>query len=250
MLKCQFHCHCEGDPVDSIRYSPKKLIDEAARLKYDVLSITCHRKIIFNKNLQRYAKKRGILLIPGIEFEIGEKHILGINIDSEIQNIDSFEKLKTYKKTHPECLIIAPHPFFPGKNCLHRDLINNIQLFDAIEISWAYTKEKNYNHEAIKLSERWKKPLLATADCHILSYLNIGYTSIKSQKDIKSIFKAIKENKITNSTKPTSYYKIARFFAQIGWQNFMKKISSRDHKKILTPAINLSQPSKTPSNLV
>ena len=224
MLKVQLHCHCYGDPVDHINYSPKKLIDEAKRLQYDALSITLHRKLFFNKKIQKYAAKQGLLLIPGIEFEINEKHIVAVNAHQDILNVNDFKKLAEYRKNHPETLIFAPHPFFPTSECLQKDLIDNILLFDAIEISWAYTKTKNYNQKAIELAKRWRKPLVATADCHILRELNIGYTLVEAKKDALSIVKAIRANKIQIHTKPTNYFKIARFMIQIHWQNYQQKL--------------------------
>lgn len=221
-LKCQFHSHCQGDPCDNISYSAKQLIDKAHELNYDVLAITCHRKLIFNKDLEKYARKKGILLIPAVEFEINQKHILGINIDREIEKVSTFEKLKNYRKSHPHCLIIAPHPFFPGKNSLKNDLVENIALFDAIEISFAYTRSKNYNLKGIQLAKHYQKPLITTADCHILNFLNIGYCLVQSPKNPQSIITAIKNNKIQNITKPTSYLKIARFFLQLTFQNLKK----------------------------
>lgn len=206
-LKCQFHAHCNGDPIDHISHSPKKLIDEAAKLNYDVLSITCHRKIIFTKSLENHAKKKGILLIPGIEFEIEKKHILCINAHPDIYEVKSFEDLKNYKDKHQNCLIIAPHPYFPGPG-LKDDLEKNIQLFDAIEISWAYTKSKNYNEKALQIANKHKVPTLSTADCHILSYLDIGYFKIKSPKNIAQIFNNIKTGEIENFHKATSLKKI------------------------------------------
>ncbi len=222
-LKCQLHTHCHGDLVDNINYSAKKLINEAAKLNYDVLSITCHRKLLFNKDLQNYAKKKGILLIPGIEFEIDNKHILGLNVDKKITKVDTFIKLSKYRASHPDCLIVAPHPFFPTRNCLKNKLIKNIQLFDAIEISWAYTKTKNYNKKAVKFAKYFNKPLVTTSDCHILNYLDAGYIYLDSKKNPKSIIKAIKNNKIKIYTKPTGYFKIARFFTQMILQKILRQ---------------------------
>lgn len=233
MLKVQLHCHCYGDPVDHINYSAKELIDEAQRLKYDALCITLHRRLLFSKKLQKYAAKKDVLLIPGIEFEINNKHIVAVNAHEDILAVDDFKKLAIYRKNHPESLIIAPHPFFPTDECLQNDLINNILLFDAIEISWAYTKTKNYNRKAIELAKRWRKPLLATADCHILKELDIGYTIVEARKDTRSIVKAIRENKIKIHTKPTNYFKIARFMIQIHWQNYREKLKKSRKSSII-----------------
>lgn len=228
MLKSQFHCHAYGDPVDDISHTPKRLIDEAARLKYEVLSITCHRKILFTKSLENYAHKKGILLIPGIEFEINKKHILCINADKDIYKIKTFDDLKNYRKNHPESLIIAPHPFFPGLG-LGKDLINNLELFDAIEISWAYTKFKDYNKKAIALAEKHGIPLIATADCHVLKNLDTAYTMIDSEKNIKSIFKAIKNKKFQNFHQPTSTFRIIHSLASvITLKNILQKLKIRN----------------------
>lgn len=222
MLKCQFHSHAAGDPIDNIPHSPKELIDRAKKLGYDVLAITCHQKLLFDKELEKYAEEKGILLIPGAEFEINGKHILGINIDQEIETIDTYQKLAEYKKTHPDCLIIAAHPFFPGKSTLKQDLVDNIDLFDAIENSFCYTKTKNFNQKAKELAKKWKKPLLATADCHRLKDLDLGYTLVKSQKNTKSIIDAIKKNKIKIHTTPVSYLHILHFILQVELRNLFK----------------------------
>lgn len=224
MLKCQFHTHAAGDPIDNINYSPEELINRAAEFKYDILSITCHRKVIFSEELEKYAKEKNILLLPGIELEINKKHILGINIDKEIEQVDSFKKLKKYKKNHPQCLIIAPHPFFPTNKSLKTDLIENIDLFDAIEISFAYTLIINFNKKAEKTAKKFNKPLLAMSDCHILRYLDTGYALIEAQKEKAKIIHAIKKDKIKNITARTNLINIFLFFLQIAAQLFLAKL--------------------------
>jgi predicted metal-dependent phosphoesterase TrpH len=223
MLKCQFHSHSSDDPVDNIPYSPKELIDEAARLNYEVLAITCHTKYTFSEDLRSYAESKNILLIPAIEFEINNKHILGINIDKDIENVTTYRQLKEYKLTHPDCLIIAPHPYFPGKICLKNDLIAHIYLFDAIEYSFCYTTFINFNDKASLVGQTYRKPMVATADCHFIKDLNRGYTHVKSEKNIHSIIKAVKENKIKINTQPTTYKNIFRFVLGQTFRNFHKK---------------------------
>ncbi len=228
-LKCQFHTHAIGDALDHISHTPKELIDKAKKLNYNVLSITSHRTVIFTKELESYAKKKGILLIPGIEFEINGKHILGINIDKKIEKIKTFKELEKYKSTHENCLIIAPHPFFPGKIALKKDLTENIKSFDAIEYSFCYTSTKNYNKEAKAIAKKEKLPMIATADCHDLKNLDISYTLIKSQKNTNKIIQTIKESSFTNKkiklvTQPISYFKIGKIIAKQEIKNLIKKL--------------------------
>lgn len=227
-LKCQFHAHAFGDAVDHISHTPKQLIDRASELGYDVLSITSHRVIIFSNELEEYAQKKGILLIPGIEFEINGKHILGINVDKEIEKIKTFKDLEKYKSCHKNCLIIAPHPFFPGKITLKKDLTTNIKLFDAIEYSFCYTSTKNYNNKAVALAKKENLPMIATADCHDLKNLDIAYSLIESLKNTDRIIETIKQSFFSNKkiklvTKPISYFRIAKIIARQEIKNFFKR---------------------------
>ena len=82
MLKADLHIHTNEDPVDfsKINYSAKDLIKYAAKLHYNVLAITNHNSILYNCMLKSYAKKHGILLIPGTEADIGGKEVLLLNV--------------------------------------------------------------------------------------------------------------------------------------------------------------------------
>ena len=196
-LKINFHLHTGQDPIDAVKHSEHQLIDEAARLGYDVLSITCHNALIFSDDLKNYAEKKGILLIPGIEKSIHHQHVLIINATVAAQKIQDFEQLREYKKNHPECLIIAPHPYYPGRISLKKNLEKYIEIFDAIEYSWYHSKHLNGpNKKAIAIAEKNKKPILATADNHILKYLNHTYSLVRAEKNTPAIFKAIKANQI------------------------------------------------------
>lgn len=196
-LKINFHLHTGQDPIDAVKHSEHELIDEAARLGYDVLSITCHNALIFSDDLKKYAEKKGILLIPGIEKSIRRKHVLIINAAVEAQKIQNFEDLREYRKKHPECLVIAAHPYYPGHIALHENLEKHIDLFDAVEYSWYHSKRLNGpNRRAVRVAEKHGKPVLGTADNHILKYVNYTYSLVKSEKNVKSVFEAIKANRI------------------------------------------------------
>lgn len=224
MLKCQFHIHVKGDPVDNIKYTAEEMILEAKRLGYDVLAITSHKKVLHNEHLRKFAEERGILLLSGIELKLKRKDVLAINVDTEIEKIKTLQELREYKNNHSDCLIIAPHPFFPGFASLGKDLEKNIDIFDAIENSFCYTTTKNYNKKAIKLAEKYNKPLIATSDCHILKYFDLGYTLIEAEKSASPIKQAIISQKIKNSNHPIPYHQVAKILLQMGWQNILKKL--------------------------
>src|SRR3989338_9121674 len=98
MLKAELHTHTNDDPKDKkwITYSTRELVEEAIRKKFDVLAITCHNFFYQNKELQEYAKKRGLILIFGIEKDVENKHVLLYNITPEDAiKVNTFDDLAT-----------------------------------------------------------------------------------------------------------------------------------------------------------
>jgi len=121
-------------------YKLTEMIDFCSKSGYEVLAITNHDKMMFNKSMADYAKKKNILLIPGCEKTIEGKHVLLINVDQDfLDKIRTFSDLEKYK--HENMLVIAPHPFFPYTTSLHKKLGENMGLFDAVE---SY-EEKHYS---------------------------------------------------------------------------------------------------------
>ena len=213
MLKAEFHIHIDLDPKDNIKYNYKQLIDRAAALKYDVLAITCHDKVVVNSEMQKYAESKNILLISGAELTIQKKHVLVYNVSEEERiQIKSFEDLKKLKQIRKDILILAAHPFYYGSSCLKNIILKYLDLFDAWEYSFFYHQYINPNRKVFKLSQRFKKPLLGNSDLHNLKYLGKTYTLIQAKKSQNDIFKAIKAGKvqiITNSLSNLEFLSIS-----------------------------------------
>lgn len=224
-LKVQFHVHTKDDPLDKPKHTAKEMLDFAASKEYDVVSITHHDGYFFNEEIFAYAEKLGILLIPGIEKTIERRHVLIINATHDVEKIVTFYDLCKYKKSHPDCLIIAPHPYFPRGFCLQEKLLQNINLFDAIEYSWFFTKKVNlFNKKAENIAKLHRKPLMATSDNHMLKYFDQGYTLVHAEKNWPSIREAIVNNKIEMHPTPLTteqFFKITMemiFLFDIPWQ--------------------------------
>ncbi len=220
MLKCQLHIHTEGDSIHRIPFTPKELILHAKNLNYEVLAITCHNTIIFDDELKNYAASHGILLIPGVELAIRKKHVVILNPDKDVLKVNSFKALREYKSSHPDCLIMAPHPFYPGLNCLHKHLTNNTDIFDAIEFSFCYTKKTTFNTKAEKFATAHSKPLITTSDCHFLELFDYSHCFIDAKKTIPAVFDAIKQNRIKNVSTPLTHRQIAKIVLWQKWVDF------------------------------
>lgn len=209
ILKASLHIHTKEDKKDGhmIKYDVFDLVDEAAKRGFHVLGFTPHQKYVFKKEYADYAKKKGILLIPGIERSLGRvsaKHVIILNCGPEAEKIKNFKQLAEYKKTHPEVFVLSPHPTFSRLISIgEKNLRRYISLFDAVEHSWIYSFKRNKNKKAARVAQEFQKPFVATADVHRLKKLDTDYVII-SAKDfsIEGIFEAIRQESFENITFP------------------------------------------------
>ncbi|MGM5483791.1 MAG: PHP domain-containing protein [Nanobdellota archaeon] len=201
MLKAELHTHIKDDPKDiHIKYNVYDLIRDAIRKKFDVIAVTMHDKFFDNKLATDFARKRGILLIPGIEKTIKGKHVLILNCDNEAENIEDFDSLREYKKKNKDCLIIAPHPFHKTSFCLGVEVLRYFDVFDAWEFSYFYMKYFNPNKTLLKYSKDLRVPLVGDSDVHDLKDLGRTYSLIDSDKDVYSVLNAIRNNDVKVAT--------------------------------------------------
>lgn len=208
-LKVDFHTHTCDDPKDYINFRAEQLIDRAAQLGFDALAITNHDVVTDNRKLEEYAAARGVLLIPGTELTLSGKHVLLINPNPKV--IPKMQRLEGLAAIKDEaCLVIAPHPYYPGFKCLRSKLERHLSLFDAIELSFFYNHFLNPNKKAIEIARLSGKPLVGNSDCHNIWQLGATYTIVEAEKDIRSIIRAVKQGKTEIVTTPLPFMTMAR----------------------------------------
>src|SRR2546425_11262449 len=190
-----------------IAYDARELIDRAAHSGFQVLSITNHDTVTFNAELQGHAQERGILLIPGIEATIEGKHVLLYNIDVPPERIRTFADLRRLRQ--PAWLVVAPHPFFPGSYCLHERLVEEVDLFDAIEFSHFYTARIDFNRPAVRLAQETGLPLLGTSDSHVLRQFGTTYSLIEGSPTLASVLGAIRKGQVRVESRPLTHRECA-----------------------------------------
>ena len=198
-LKADLHLHTAEDPLDRVRYTAKELISKAADERFDVISITNHHQITFNQDLLSYAQQRGIFLIPGIEMTIRRRHVLVLNPPPH-KTCSDFPSLSKLRR--PETLIIAPHPYFPGTYSLNGYLLKHLNLFDALEYCHFYSPMINFNQRALEVCQSFGFSLIGNSDAHFLSQLGTTYSLIHAEKNLESIFAAIRGNQVEVVTRP------------------------------------------------
>ena len=212
-LKANFHFHTREDKRHHIRYSLREGIDYASVLGFEVLSPTCHQKVIWSKEDAEYAASKNILLIPGIELYLQEakespRHALLLNASKDAESITTFDGLEKYRKTHTEIFVIASHPYFYGNFSVKEFLEKYIHLFDGIEHSWFYSKMFNRNKKGAGVAKKYNKPFIATSDTHFFKHMNKDYTVIDAEaKTAEAIFTALREHKFKNVTSPKKFFR-------------------------------------------
>ncbi len=198
-LKADLHLHTAEDPLDDVRHTAKELIAKASDQGFDVISITNHYERTFDEDLFSYAHEKGILLIPGVELTIRRRHVLVLNPPS-YKRCSDFSSLAKLRR--PETLIIAPHPYYPGMYSLNGYLLEHLELFDAIEYCHFYSQKINFNLKAVAVSQSFGLPLIGNSDSHFFSQLGSTYSLIQAEKNLESVFAAIRRNKLYVVSRP------------------------------------------------
>lgn len=214
MLKIEFHAHTNHIQDSETNYSPKQLIDEACKKNYDVLCFTEHYYLVdpwlkSYKNdplksyhdYKDYAKKKGILLVPGTEIYFPEGEVVLFNFKGDVRKI---KKISDLAKLGDDVLKIAAHPYFYRKICLKNNLIKYKHLFDAIEFSHYYTNLFNPNKKAVYLAKKWNMPLVGTGDVHFFPTWNRTFSLVNSKPVPEKIVEAVKNQDFEMFTKPLS----------------------------------------------
>lgn len=224
-LKFDFHMHTLDDPCDHhVFHTVYELVDKAASLGYGALSITLHTRQFESEAATRYARERGVLLIPGVEQDIEGCHVLLINFPrAAAEQVSSFDDLKRLKAEAArdggrETLVIAPHPFFPGGVALQEKFWSHSEAFDAVEVSGFYHAKWNPNRKAIAAAEKLGLPLVGNSDTHTLEQFGKTWTEADCPQDADHILKAIKQGKATVKGRALDAGEMGR----IGWNVIAK----------------------------
>lgn len=202
MFKADFHIHTKEDVFDSIiEYSAKDIIDIASKKGFSVISITNHSKVYFSDSLSKYAKKKGILLIPGAEMIVEGKEFLVIGKE-DIGGIKKLKDLIDFRKEGG--VVIAPHPFYPSKRCVGNDIFNMKEYVDALEYSSFYSGiiTNMFNRKVLSAGNKLGLPIIGNSDCHKLYQFDNTYSLINSCNSVSNVLEQIREGRIKLKSKP------------------------------------------------
>src|SRR3954471_17384883 len=185
-IKIDLHIHTLDDPKDALDYSAHELLERARELGFKVLAITLHDAVFDRVEVFADAARMGILLIPAAEVRLEGADVILLNVSAEeIGSLRTLDDLATLRARRGSSLFtIAPHPFYVLGGSIGEKLLKRIDCFDAIELCHFWSRFFNPNRRAVKVAERFGKPLIATSDAHRLHAFGWNYTSIPEPPEL------------------------------------------------------------------
>lgn len=204
------------DPHIHSCYSPdsetkiEDILRTAQEKNIDIIGISDHDTVEGSKVARKL--ESDILVIPSIEISSRDGHILGFGCSEKIEK--NLSPTETIDKIHEQGgIAIIPHPF-----CFYRHglLYNNDEdlKFDAVEVKNARFIIGYCNGQTEKLAEKNKIPGLGSSDAHYHKFVGDCYTEIDTEKDIDSVLKSIKKNKVTAKGNGTSNIQLAKYLIE------------------------------------
>jgi predicted metal-dependent phosphoesterase TrpH len=199
-IKLDLHIHTLDDPKDKLDYSARELLARARRFGFRVLAITLHDAVFDRAEVFAAAERLGILLIPAAEMRIEGADIILLNVAAaEIGELKRFDDVRALRARRGESLFtIAPHPFYFLGGSIGKRLLDEIDCFDAIELCHFHKGIFNPNRRAVRIAEKFGKPLIATSDAHRLNAFGHHYTSIPrpAQLTVESVFSQLRRGRL------------------------------------------------------
>ena len=211
MLKMDSHIHSKYSP-DS-ESSLDDIIKVADKKNIDIIAISDHNTVDGTSEIIKKTKDTSILAIPSIEISSSKGHILGFGCEEIVPRDLSPEE--TIDRIHDlGGLAIIPHPYcFYRHGLLHNTSYENLKI-DAIETKNARFIVGYCNRKAKKLSQNEKIPALGASDAHYYKFIGDCYSLIDCEKDIDSVMKAIKNNRIEAHGMGTSNIRLTKYLIE------------------------------------
>lgn len=170
--------------------SPEEMVRHAKKIGLGALAITDHDQIKGALEAKKYAKKYGVIVIPGIEVTTYSGHMLAIGVEEFIHPGMSVED--TIDAIHSQGgIAIGDHPF----DIKNEGIKEKAKLCDAVEVFNAINVERITNRKAMRFAQIHKKPKVAGSDAHCIEMLGHGVNEIDANS-IDGILKAIKKGDV------------------------------------------------------
>jgi predicted metal-dependent phosphoesterase TrpH len=185
----KFDLHIHSTYSDG-RADVKEIIKAATRSGLDGIALTDHDTMKGLPAARRYIKeqKLDLILIPGIEVNTLEGHLLVLGVEKPPERKKSPEE--TIEKAHELGGIAnVPHPYHPFRHAIGR-----IPNADAVEV---YNSKHLFglaNGRAKLEARRRGMSMVAGSDSHFADTVGLGVTEIEAE-DVDGVLEAIRSGR-------------------------------------------------------
>ena len=184
-----------------------------------------------SETARQYGRDKGILLIPGIEQDVEGRHVLLINFPKPAaEAVAHLRGPGRAKAAHPQALVMAAHPFYPGAICLKEKLLEHSACFDAVEISGYYRRGWDPNERAREAAARLGLPLVGNSDTHTLEQLGTTWSEVVDcPREPAALIAAIKAGRAAVRGRPLGLREMALITWKVvargymPWVNYKKQ---------------------------
>ncbi|NOZ81879.1 MAG: PHP domain-containing protein [Candidatus Micrarchaeota archaeon] len=193
IIDCHVHTVYSKHPVfgRDATTTPKEAVKYAAKKGLGGIAITDHSTVKGALSVIGYARKKGVLVIPGIEVKTTHGDMIALGVKEPVPDglgpEETAEKIKSVGGVS-----VAPHPF--ASYVLKPSLGEKSVFADAVEIFNAAQSEKT-NGKAKALAEKLSKPVTAGSDAHFPEFIGLAGIRCESS-DTDGVLEEILSKKV------------------------------------------------------
>lgn len=176
------------------------VLERARQIGLDVIAITDHDETRGALKALELAPNYDLEVIPGIEVTTADGDLLALNVTQKIpRGLSLIDTLREVRALGGYCIV--PHPMALGvgmKSLTWHSISNAIQkrglheVLIGIETYNATTLDKEGNHYADVLANRYKIGKIGSSDAHILDAIGLGMTEFPGSSSA-DLWKALHE---------------------------------------------------------
>lgn len=170
IFKVDFHCHSDASPDSLVK--PMELVSTARERGINRLVVTDHNSI---RGALRCKELDPELIIVGEEVQTSSSELLAAFVTREIPG-DLEPKEAIARLRDQGAFISVSHPFDPHRGWPLKDLLEIVDLVDAIEVFNARCYRPEWNLQAFEFAGEHNKPGTVGSDSH--SVYEIGGAGI------------------------------------------------------------------------